>query len=148
MSAKVLVVGYGVVGKRVADAIDAQSDMGLAGNVDVVPSALVGIASERRYPVFAATAEAVEKMTKGGARVESDFDAALRGADLVVDTSPGGVTAKNLPAYARVKKPFIINGGEKHGVTGFSFSSFANYTQALGKTKHGWFRATGPRFAV
>jgi glyceraldehyde-3-phosphate dehydrogenase (NAD(P)) len=134
MSARVLVVGYGVVGKRVADAIQAQSDMRLAGIVDVVPSALVGIALERRYPVFAATAEAAEKMTKGGLRVEGDFDAALRAADLVVDTSPEGVTAKNLPAYERAKKPFIINGGEKHSVTGFSFSSFANYTRALGKT--------------
>jgi glyceraldehyde-3-phosphate dehydrogenase (NAD(P)) len=136
MSAKVLVVGYGVVGKRVADAIQAQSDMRLVGIVDVVPSALVDIAAERRYPVFAATAEAAAKMTKGGLRVEGDFDAALGGADLVVDTSPEGVTAKNLPAYERTKKPFIINGGEeKHSVTGFSFSSFANYTQALGKTK-------------
>ncbi len=135
MKANVLVVGYGVVGKRVADAVHLQQDMDVSGIVDVVSTSLVAVADERGYPLYAATPEAAERMTAGGIRVQGDFSAALIGSDIVVDTSPEGVTAKNLPRYDQAKKPFIINGGEKHETTGFSFSSLANYRAALGVMK-------------
>lgn len=135
MSAKVVVVGYGVVGKRVADAVQAQDDMQISGIVDVIPTALVGVAHERGFPMFAASAEAADRMRAGGIEVAGVFDDALRDADLVIDTSPEGITAKNLPKYDEANKPFIVNGGEKHEIAGFSFSSLANYRQGLGKRK-------------
>jgi glyceraldehyde-3-phosphate dehydrogenase (NAD(P)) len=135
MSARVVIVGYGVVGKRVADAVHAQDDMQVAGVVDVVPTALVEIAQERGFPIFAASPDAADRMRRGGVELAGDFETALRNADLVIDTSPEGITAKNLPKYEEAKKPFIINGGEKHAITGFSFSSLANYREGLGKLK-------------
>lgn len=135
MSAKVLIVGYGVVGKRVADAVNQQADMGVSGVVDVAPTSLVGVANERGYPLYAATSEGLERMRKSGLTVEGDFHAALSGADIVVDTSPEGITAKNIPIYEETKKPFIVNGGEKHELTGFSFSALANYRAGLGVLK-------------
>lgn len=135
MTGKVLIVGYGVVGKRVADAVHLQEDMSVSGVVDVASTSLVGIANERGYPLYAASSDALARMRDGGLSVEGDFHAALAEADIVVDTSPEGITAKNIPIYQESKKPFIVNGGEKHELTGFSFSALANYRSGLGATK-------------
>ena len=50
---KVAVNGYGVIGKRVADAVTIQDDMELAGVCDVITDWRIKIAEERKYPVFA-----------------------------------------------------------------------------------------------
>jgi glyceraldehyde-3-phosphate dehydrogenase (NAD(P)) len=132
MKPRVLLVGYGVVGKRVADAVHAQDDMTLGGVVDVAPTSLVAVAKERGFPVYSASVESTEKMRRAGIQVDGDMEAALRGADIIVDCSPEGITPKNVPTYKSAGKPFIVNGGEEHELTGFSFSSLANYRAALG----------------
>ncbi len=50
---KVAVNGYGVIGKRVADAVTLQDDMELAGICDVITDWRIRIAEARKYPVFA-----------------------------------------------------------------------------------------------
>jgi glyceraldehyde-3-phosphate dehydrogenase (NAD(P)) len=135
MKAKVLVVGYGVVGKRVADAVHLQEDMDVCGIVDVAPTSLVAVANERGFPLYAASSDALERMRNNGLTVEGDFHAALALADIVIDTSPEGITAKNIPIYQETQKPFIVNGGEKHELTGYSFSALANYRSGLGVKK-------------
>ncbi len=135
MKAKVLIVGYGVVGKRVADAVALQDDMEVYGVVDVAPTSLVAVANERKFPLYATSSEAMEKMKQNGLQVEGVFSDILQHADIVIDTAPAGVTAKNIPLYEEAQKPFIVNGGEKHKITGFSFSSLANYREAVGVKK-------------
>lgn len=51
---KVGVVGYGVVGKRVADGVALQPDMELVGIADVAPTSLVAVSADREFPLFAA----------------------------------------------------------------------------------------------
>lgn len=52
---QVLLNGYGVIGKRVADAVTAQEDMQLVGIADVVSDWRIKVAVEKGYPVFAST---------------------------------------------------------------------------------------------
>jgi 3-mercaptopyruvate sulfurtransferase SseA len=55
---RVSINGYGVIGKRVADAVALQDDMELAGIADVVHDYRIRVALERGYAVFSATPEA------------------------------------------------------------------------------------------
>jgi glyceraldehyde-3-phosphate dehydrogenase (NAD(P)) len=59
---RVGVNGYGVIGKRVADAVALQDDMELVGVADVGHDYRIRVALERGYQVFAATPEAREEM--------------------------------------------------------------------------------------
>lgn len=52
---RVAVNGYGVIGKRVADAIALQDDMELAGIADVATDWRIRVAAGKGYATFAAT---------------------------------------------------------------------------------------------
>jgi glyceraldehyde-3-phosphate dehydrogenase (NAD(P)) len=133
-SARAAVVGYGVVGKRVADAVHAQSDMDLVGVVDVVPSDLVRVAAERGYPIYAGTPDAVAGFQAVGIEPAGTIDDILGKIDIAVDCSPPGVTAKNVERYKQSGTKYIVQGGEAHSLTDFSFNAFANYKDAIGRT--------------
>jgi glyceraldehyde-3-phosphate dehydrogenase (NAD(P)) len=135
MKAKVLIAGYGVVGKRVADAVNLQDDMLLSGVVDVAATSLVEVAATRGYDIYAATDEGYAQMKEIGIPVVGDFKSVLEKSDIVVDTAPAGVTKRNILIYEDCNKKYIVNGGEKHELTGFSFGSLANYREAIGKQK-------------
>ena len=49
---RVAINGYGVIGKRVADAVAAQPDMQLVGIADVVSDWRVKVAATKGYSVF------------------------------------------------------------------------------------------------
>jgi glyceraldehyde-3-phosphate dehydrogenase (NAD(P)) len=51
----------------------------------------------------------------------------------VVDCTPKKIAAKNVEIYRRRGIKFIVEGGEKHSVTGHSFVAEANYASALGR---------------
>jgi glyceraldehyde-3-phosphate dehydrogenase (NAD(P)) len=135
MTTKVVVNGYGVVGKRVADAVNCQEDMDVHGIIDIAPTSLVGIANERGYPLFAVSDEARKKMIDVGMDVKGVFEDALQDADIVIDTAPKGITTKNVQIYEKMGIPYIVNGGEKHALTGSSFSALANYRETVGVKK-------------
>lgn len=63
---RVAVNGYGVIGKRVADAVALQEDMALAGVADVVHDYRLQVAAQRAFPIYAATAEAAQSMRAAG----------------------------------------------------------------------------------
>ena len=50
---KVALNGYGVIGKRIADAIALQPDMELVGVSDVVSDWRIKVAGIKKYPLFA-----------------------------------------------------------------------------------------------
>lgn len=132
--ARVAVVGYGVVGKRVADAVDVQPDMDLVGIVDVATTDLVRVAESRNYKIFAATEDAVEGYRSAGIQVAGTLDDALKLVDIVVDCSPPGITGRNVEIYKQAGVKYIVEGGEKHSLTGLSSSATANYAATLGAT--------------
>ena len=130
---KVGVIGYGVVGKRVADGVVLQPDMELVGVADVAPTSLVAVSADRGFPLFAASEAALPGFKDAGLSIAGSLDDLIRESDVVVDCSPSGLPAKNLARCRELGTKFICEGGEDHDLTGFSFSSFANYSDAAGK---------------
>jgi glyceraldehyde-3-phosphate dehydrogenase (NAD(P)) len=129
----VAVNGYGVIGKRIADAVAAQDDMELVGVADVVSDWRIKVAVEKGYPVYAATPQATEQMRAAGIPVAGDLDELLGWVDVVADATPKKVAAANLEKYRAAGVKSIFQGGEKHSLTGHSFVAQANYETAIGR---------------
>lgn len=129
---RVAVNGYGVIGKRVADAIAVQSDMALAGVCDVVSDWRIKMAEKKGYPVFAFNDDFKKEMMNAGIPVRGNLVDLIQAADIIIDCTPKKIASKNVEKYKAAKKKFIVQGGEKHEVTGHSFSAENNYTTALG----------------
>ena len=127
----VALVGYGVIGKRVADAINAQDDMKLVGVCDVISDWRIQNAVRKGYAIYAATSEAEKTMTTAGISVKGDMAELLAKVDLVVDCTPKNIAAKNVEIYKAKGLKFIVQGDEKHETTGHSFSAESNYETAL-----------------
>lgn len=130
---RVAVNGYGVIGKRVADAVRRQLDMELVGVGDVVTDYRIKSAVVNDIPVYASVADKAEEMSGAGIPVAGTLDDLLGAVDVVVDTTPKGIGAKNLDRYRAAGVKAIFQGGEKHSLTGHSFVASANYETALGR---------------
>ena len=128
---KIAVVGYGVIGKRVADAIDKQDDMELTGICDIISDWRIENAVRKNYNIYSATPEAEKEMKSAGFSVKGEMTELLDQVDLVVDCTPKKVAAKNVERYKSQGKKFIVQGGEKHETAGHSFSAENNYQTAL-----------------
>jgi len=129
---KVGVNGYGVIGKRVADAVALQRDMKLVGVADVASDYRVQIASKKGYPIYASIREAASEMKKAGLEVVGSLADLLERVDVIVDCTPAGIGAKNKPAYEKAGVKAIFQGGEKHELVDVSFVAQCNYPAALG----------------
>jgi glyceraldehyde-3-phosphate dehydrogenase (NAD(P)) len=129
---RVAVNGYGVIGKRVADAVTRQDDMELVGVVDVVSDWRARVATERHMRLFAANAATADVMRKSGLRVEGTLEELLGGVDLIVDCTPKRIAAGNRDTYRASQVKYIMQGGEMHSSTGHSFVAESNYASAVG----------------
>lgn len=130
---KVVVNGYGVIGKRVADAVRKQEDMELVGVADIVTDYRIKTAAALGIPVYASLPEKAEAMRASGVPVAGTLDALLNEVDVVVDCTPKKVAAGNKERYERAGLKAIFRGGESHALTGHSFVAQANYETALGR---------------
>ena len=129
---KVAINGYGVIGKRVADAVMLQPDMELIGVSDVASDWRIKVANIKEIPVYAFGYEAADKMEHAGIEVSGTLDDLLKQAEIVVDCAPKKFGAQNTERYRRAGVKFIVQGGEKHETTGHSFVAESNYDSALG----------------
>ena len=130
--ANVGVVGYGIIGKRVADAITAQSDMNLVGIADIISDVRLRIAVERKYPIYCSVPDFEPKMREAGYEIVGYLDDMVKECDIVVDCTPSGVPQLNFPLYDKFDVKSIVQGGEKHSLTNRSFSTFGNYYSHIG----------------
>ncbi len=128
---RVAVNGYGVIGKRIADAVRLQDDMELVGIADVVSDYRIRVAVERGYPVYAAAAERQAEMEAAGIPVAGTLDDLLAQVDIVADCAPKKIAAANKARYQAAGVKAIFQGGEKHELTGYSFVAQVNYAGAL-----------------
>ncbi|HSP41158.1 MAG TPA: type II glyceraldehyde-3-phosphate dehydrogenase [Gillisia sp.] len=128
---KIAVLGYGVIGKRVANAIEKQDDMELTGICDVISDWRLQNAVRKNYDIYAATPEAEKEMRESGISVSGKMAELLTKVDLVVDCTPKKIAAKNVEQYKNMGLKFIVQGGEKHEITGHSFSAENNYETAI-----------------
>lgn len=130
---RVAVNGYGVIGKRVADAVRVQPDMELIGVADVATDWRIATAAILDIPIFAATSDAAQPMRDAGVEVAGDLNDLLSQVDAVVDATPKGIAAANLQRYRAAEVKAVLQGGEDHAVTGHSFVANANYASAVGR---------------
>ena len=127
----IAVIGYGVIGKRVADAVNLQDDMKLSGVCDIISDWRIQNAVRKEYDIYAATQEAAVTMANAGIDVKGNMQDLLKEVDLVVDSTPKKIAAQNVKVYKEIGIKFILQGGEKHETTGHSFSAENNYKSAL-----------------
>tara|TARA_R100000935_G_scaffold58270_2_gene94635 strand:- start:9911 stop:10924 length:1014 start_codon:yes stop_codon:yes gene_type:complete len=127
----IAVIGYGVIGKRVADAINLQNDMKLVGVCDIISDWRIQNAVRKEYDIYAATEEAADKMKSEGISIKGNMQELLKKSDLVVDCTPKKIAAQNVEIYKERGVKFIVQGGEKHETTGHSFSAENNYKSAI-----------------
>lgn len=130
---RVAVNGYGVIGKRVADAVALQPDMTLAGVCDVATDWRPRMALAKSYALYGATEADASAMRASGLDVAGTLDVLLGQADVVVDCTPKRIAAANVQTYRARGIRFIVQGGEKHSVTGHSFVAEANFEGARGR---------------
>ncbi len=127
---RVGVNGYGVIGKRVAEAIEAQDDMTLVGISDLATDWRMQVAVKRGRTLFGGTDEAARAMEQAGLPVAGRLADLLEAVDVVVDCTPKRIGARNAESYRRAGLKFIVQGGEKHEVAGHSFVAESNYDSA------------------
>jgi glyceraldehyde-3-phosphate dehydrogenase (NAD(P)) len=133
MSIRVGINGYGVIGKRVADAVVLQPDMELAGVADVATDYRIAVAGARGYPIFGATEDTVAALAASGLDPAGTLSDLLEQTDVVVDATPKTVGATLFDRYRDAGVKVVYQGGEKHELTGVSFVAEANYSEALGR---------------
>ncbi|MBI2656998.1 type II glyceraldehyde-3-phosphate dehydrogenase [Candidatus Woesearchaeota archaeon] len=129
---KVGIVGYGTIGKRVADAVAMQKDMKLVGVTAHSYSFNTEVAKQKGYKIFAVDGDSDLKLN--GIKPDGDINNLLEQADVIVDATPKKIGKENLGRYYKPKKiKAIFQGGEKHEVTGTSFVAQCNYNEAVNK---------------
>ncbi len=132
VKAKVAVNGYGTIGKRVADAVTAQTDMEIIGVSKTKPNYEAAVAKQLGYDIYAPAAN-LGAFEKAGIPAAGSIEEMVEKADVVVDCTPGGVGEENKALYQKAGVKAIWQGGEDHELAGFSFNAICNYEQALGR---------------
>lgn len=130
---RVCVNGYGVIGKRIADAVRLQDDMELVGVADVVHDYRIRVAIERGYPVYASDPARRTEMEAAGIPVAGALEDLLRHSEIVVDCTPKRVGTQNRELYRAAGVKAVWQGGEKHELAGYSFVAQENYAGAIGR---------------
>ena len=129
---KVGIVGYGTIGKRVADAVAMQKDMKLMGVTAHSYSFNTEVAKSKGYKIFSIGDGS--ELKSNGIKPDGDINSLLDEADIIVDGTPKKIGKENIEkSYKPKKLKAIVQGGEKHEVTGTSFVAQCNYNGALNK---------------
>ena len=133
---KVAINGFGTIGKRVADVVDAQDDMEIIGVTKTGPSFGCDLAVKKGFPLFCTfdDQEKIAAFATQGYECSGGISDMLAVTDVVVDCSPGKMGAENLQKYQNAGVKYMFQGGEKHALTGLSYTSCANHSANLNAT--------------
>jgi len=131
---KVAVVGYGVIGQRLADGVKLQADMELVGIVDIAPTLSIRALydSPDPYPLYVVDDRQRVAFKEEGIPVSGTLDDILLTVDIVLDATPAGIGLKNKELYKKAGVKAIFQGGEKNDVADVFFHGYANYPKGLG----------------
>jgi len=132
---KVSVVGYGVIGQRLADGVALQKDMSLIGVADVAPTLSVRALKEKGMPydLYSALPGSHKLFQEAGIPVAGDLEQLVKKSDIVLDATSAGVGAKNIELYKKLNKKAVFQGGEKNEIADVFFHGYANYEKGIGK---------------
>ena len=124
--------GYGTIGKRVADAVDAQPDMEVAGVAKTRPNFEAKQARQRGFDLYAAVEDRADQFGEADVETAGLVDDLVAESDVVVDATPSGIGAQNRALYEEYDTPAIYQGGEDADVADVSFNARANFSEAEG----------------
>lgn len=132
---KVGVMGYGVIGQRLADGVACQGDMELIGVVDVAPTLALRALAEKGMPfkLFCAVPDNICKLEDAGIPVAGTVDDLLGQVNVVLDATSAGIGRKNKEIYKERGLKAIFQGGEKNDIADTFFHGYANYEKGVGK---------------
>ncbi len=132
---RVGVAGYGTIGQRLADGVAFQEDMELVGIADMAPTLAVRALYEKGMPYDLYLVDGADgsKLTGLGIPVSGSFQDLLGKVDIMLDSSPAGVGAKNKALYEKAGVKAIFQGGEKNSVADVFFHGYANYEKGVGQ---------------
>lgn len=130
---KVGVAGYGTIGQRLADGVALQGDMELVGVADLAPTLAIKALKEKGMPyqLFLVDGADKSKFDALDIPVAGTFDDLLNQVDIMLDSSPGGIGAKNKELYEKKGIKAIFQGGEKNAVADVFFHGYANYEKGV-----------------
>ena len=105
---KVGVNGYGVIGKRVAEAVSKQNDMKLVGIAKREPDYKAKVALRKKFDLYAS--EDLKKFEGSGVEVKGTLNDLLSKVDILVDCTPEEVGATNKQLYEKAGVKAIWQG--------------------------------------
>ena len=131
---RVGVAGYGVIGQRLADGVALQEDMELVGVADLLPTLSIRALKEKGMPYALYLVEGADKSKFDALNipVAGTFGELLDQVDIMLDSSPGGIGAKNKALYEAKGVKAVFQGGEQNSVADVFFHGYANYEKGLG----------------
>lgn len=140
---RVGVAGYGTIGQRLADGVAMQEDMELVGIADLAPTIalqalrendMIG-ANNKEYKLYLVDGADPAAFEKKHIPVAGTFEELCKNVDVMLDSAPGGVGAKNKENYyEKYGVKAIFQGGEKNSVADVFFHGYANYEKGLGQS--------------
>lgn len=136
---KVVVVGVGTIGKRVAEAVQKQDDMELYGVADVSQTGGLRTVLSEEGPLhgtnlYASNEDGLEQLQEQGFHVEGLLEDQLEEVDVAVDCTPPGVDEKNKEnLYEPNNVKAIFQGGASGNIARVKFNADANYEEAEGE---------------
>tara|TARA_B110000483_G_scaffold77522_1_gene96513 strand:- start:2147 stop:3169 length:1023 start_codon:yes stop_codon:yes gene_type:complete len=130
---KVAVIGYGVIGQRLADGIALQDDMELVGIADVKPTISLRALVERGMPydLYCAVPGMEKDLEAAGIPVSGGIDDLLSQVDIALDATGPGIGAKNKELYIKHGVKAIFQGGEQNSIADVFFHGYANYEKGI-----------------
>lgn len=125
--------GYGVIGKRIAEAVLLQDDMELVGVTARTPDYRLFAAQKKGINIFGADSESLKRLKNAGVKCKGGLEQLLDNIDVVVDATPARIGRENKAKYDQAKIKSVFQGGEKHDLTDSSFVAQVNYKDNIGK---------------
>ena len=138
---RVGVAGYGTIGQRLADGVAMQEDMELVGIADLAPTLSIRALAENdmigannvKYNLYLVDGADPAAFESQGIPVAGTFEDLINSVDIMLDSAPGGVGAKNKVIYEKLGTKAIFQGGEKNSVADVFFHGYANFEKGVNK---------------
>jgi glyceraldehyde-3-phosphate dehydrogenase (NAD(P)) len=129
---KIVLVGYGSQGTRIAEAVSAQPDIQLVGVGLKDPDIFAHMAHRKGLSIYVTSNEDVEKFKEAKIDVQGLLSDVLPQIDVAVDATPSGVGKKNKEVfYSKYNVKSVFQAGETLEVADIqAFMSTINYDEA------------------
>jgi glyceraldehyde-3-phosphate dehydrogenase (NAD(P)) len=128
----VAVLGMGIIGQRLAGAINAQPDMDLSGIA--VRSVSPAVLKNPSYQYFASEITGKHALAERGIDSHGDLSALLAESDVIVDCGQAGTGVGRYDTYMAAGVKAIFCGGERKDELGPLISPHLNYDKARNAT--------------